>query len=220
MSIITGSITFTDGSTQTTKFDSTNDTGKVKSISSYITAGTYTWTKPSGCTSVLVKVVGGGGGAAGYCESGGGGGYSEKIIDVSSVTTVSVTVGGGGSAVGYSAAAGDGSTSSFGSYCSASGGYGANRNYGHTGGLPGVGSNGDINLHGGMGTGHANVMSSGALGRGGDTYLGGGRGPNRVTSGGVVGPGAPGSGGSGWRTNASGTGTPGNAGAVIILEFS
>ena len=54
----------------------------------------------------------------------------------------------------------------------------------------------------------------------GDTYLGGGRGPNRANNGGVVGPGAPGSGGSGWRTNASGTGTPGNAGAVIILEFS
>jgi len=220
MSLITGSITFTDGTTQTTKFDSTNDTGKVKSISSYITAGTHTWTKPSGCTSVLVKVVGGGGGAAGYCESGGGGGYSEKIIDVSAVSTVTVTVGGGGGAVGYYAAAGDGSTSSFGSYLSASGGYGANRNYSHTGGVPGLGSSGNVNLYGAMGTGHGNSMGHGGLGRGGDTYLGGGRGPNRANNGGVVGPGAPGSGGSGWRTNESGTGTPGNAGAVIILEFS
>ena len=217
---VIGTVQFNDGTTQTTKFDSTLDTGTPISINYYNTAGAHTWTKPTGCTNVLVKVVGGGGGAAGYCESGGGGGYSEENIDVSAVSTVAVTVGGGGGAVGYYAAAGDGSTSSFGSYCSASGGYGANRNYSHTGGLPGVGSNGDINLYGAMGTGHANGMGAGALGRGGDTYLGGGRGPNRATSGGVVGPGAPGSGGSGWRTDASGTGTPGNAGAVIILEFS
>ena len=92
-------ITFPDSTSQSTKFDSTIDVGRIINITSFTTTGT--WTKPAGCTSVLVKLVGGGGGAAGYCESGGGGGYSEKVIDVTAVATVAVTVGGGGSSVGY-----------------------------------------------------------------------------------------------------------------------
>ena len=37
---------------------------------------------------------------------------------------------------------------------SASGGNGANRNYQHCGGLPGVGSGGNLNIYGGGGSGH------------------------------------------------------------------
>lgn len=222
MAITLGSsgVTFSDGTTQTTKFDTTNDLGSLLSISSYTSAGTFTWTKPAGCSKVTVRVVGGGGGAAGYCESGGAGGYSEKTIDVSAVSTVTVTVGGGGGAVGYYAAAGDGGTSSFGAYCSATGGYGANRNWSHTGGAGGAGSAGDINLYGGTGTGHGNSMGHGALGRGGSSFYGGAPGNNRAANTGKVGPGAPGCGGPGNRTNdgspAGGTGTPG---AVIVWEY-
>ena len=42
----------------------------------------------------------------------------------------------------------------FGNYMSASGGNGANRNYQHCGGLPGVGSGGQLNIYGGGGSGH------------------------------------------------------------------
>lgn len=198
-----------------------SDSGALLSITSYTSAGSYTWTKPTGCTQVVVRIVGGGGGAAGYCESGGAGGYVEKIIDVSAVSTVAVTVGGGGSATGYYAAAGDGGTSSFGAYCSASGGYGANRNWSHTGGVGGVGSSGDINLYGGSGTGHGNSIGYGALGRGGDSYFGGAPGGKREGAGSNhVGPAAPGTGGSGGRTNDNHVGgSPGRPGAVIIWEY-
>ena len=125
-------VVFSDGSTQATKFDSTNDTGKLLSISTF--AATGTWTKPAGCTSIVVKVVGGGGGGTAYCESGGAGGFSEKRIDVTAVSTVAVTVGGGGAVAAYSGG-NAGGTSSFGAYCSATGGYGSNQNFGHTVGL-------------------------------------------------------------------------------------
>ena len=60
-------------------------------------------------------------------------------------TTVSVTIGGGGDGRNYHQGCGDGGTSSFGSYVSASGGYGANRNWGHSGGHGGIGSGGAMN---------------------------------------------------------------------------
>ena len=110
-------ITFNDGTTQSTAYNSSTDKGKLISTAVYSTTGTYTWTKPAGCRKVLVKVVGAGGGGASYCESGGAGGYSEKVIDVTNISTVTVTVGGGGAAVTYYAAGGNGGTTSFGSYC-------------------------------------------------------------------------------------------------------
>jgi hypothetical protein len=162
---------FSDSSTQTTKFDTTNDTGQLLSTTSF--AATGTWTKPAGCTKVIVKVVAGGGGGSGHCESGGAGGYSEKVIDVTAVASVAVTVGAGGAATGYYAAAPQGGTSSFGAYCSATGGYGANQNASHTGGHGGVGSSGDVNFLGGTGTGHANNGSQQCVARGGSVYWGG-----------------------------------------------
>ena len=53
-----------------------------------------TWNKPSGVRYIKVQVVGGGGGGSGHGESGGSGGYSERVIDVQSVSSVSVTVSG------------------------------------------------------------------------------------------------------------------------------
>ena len=179
--------------------------------------GPVTHTKAN---KALVKLTGGGGGAAGYCESGGAGGYAEKTIDTSAVSNVTVTVGAGGVAVGYFAAAGDGGTSSFGGYMSATGGYGANRHVNHTGGHGGVGSGGDINLLGGVGTGHANSAGGGALGQGGTSYWGSGRGVRHDSN--VVPPGysAPGAGGPGGRTDVTWVGGPGEPGAVVVYSFS
>ena len=209
---------FSDSSTQTTKFDTTNDTGQLLSTTSFATAGAATWTKPARCTKVIVKVVAGGGGGSGHCESGGAGGYSEKVIDVTAVSTVAVTVGAGGAATGYYAAAPQGGTSSFGAYCSATGGYGANQNASHTGGHGGVGSSGDVNFLGGTGTGHANNGSQQCVARGGSVYWGGSSGQSHNNSN----PSniyymAPGSGGTGGN---QGYGyRAGGAGLVVVYAY-
>ena len=171
-------ITFPDGKTQSVRFDSVSESsGELIRIDSFPSSdllnnsvsGTYTWTKPAGCRMVKVICVGGGGGGCAHGESGGAGGMAEKWINVENVSSVTVTVGGRGGGTGYYSASGDGGTSSFGSYVSATGGYGANRNAGHSGGHGGVGSGGDINLYGGGGSGH--VDGAGSAGSGGGSYF-------------------------------------------------
>ncbi|CAB4167369.1 Concanavalin A-like lectin/glucanases superfamily [uncultured Caudovirales phage] len=208
-----------DGSVQISPAISSN-TGKLLSISSFPTAGTSTWTKPGGCTNVIVKVVGGGGGASAYCESGGAGGYSEKRIDVTAVSTVSVTVGAGAAQAAYAGGT-NGGTSSFGTYCSATGGYGSNQNFSHSGGHGGIGSSGDINLYGGSGTGHTNTSGHGALGNGGQSYWGGGNNLiGRHQNPGGFRDAAPGSGGCGGVTDAGTLGSAGQTGLVVIWEYT
>ena len=204
-----------DGTIQGSKFDTTNDSGQLLSTTSF--AATGTWTKPTGCTKVIVKVVGAGGGGASFCESGGAGGYSEKVIDVTAVATVAVTIGGGGSAAVYSAAAPQGGTSSFGAYCSATGGYGANQNAGHTGGHGGIGSSGDVNFLGGTGTGHGNTGGREAVGTGGSVYWGGARAASHSQNT-PVGYSAPGSGGPGGAMQ-SWVGSPGANGLVVVYAY-
>jgi hypothetical protein len=216
-------IRFNDNSTQVTKFDAALDVNGVINVQTFTyTGSTQTWTKPAGCTKVLVKVVGGGGGAAGYCESGGGGGYAEKVIDVTGVSSVSVTIGAGGASVAYYAASNNGGTSSFGGYCSATGGFGSNRQFNHTGGLGGLGSGGDINLMGGGGTGHTNLAANGCGSMGGATYFGGGSTINRSTTSNKLGQGSPGAGGPGGRTDDGGGGVGianGEHGIIIVTAY-
>lgn len=167
-----------------------------------------TWTKPLGVTHIRVRVVGGGGGGGGnYGGGGGGGGYSEKIIDVSGVSSVAVTVG----AAGGSEASGG--TSSFGTHCSATGG-GGGSNAGN-GGTSGVGTDGDINVRGGAGDrGFGTSIPGGYAGRGGDSVLGGGGGGNNGTGGEGAG-GNYGGGGAGGSVGSFG----GGPGIVIVEEF-
>ena len=179
-----------------------------------------TWTKPAGVKYVRVQVQGGGGGGGGHCESGGAGGYAEEIIDVTSVTSVTVTVGGGGGGVTYHNVAGNGGASSFGSYCSGGGGYGAVRHGSHSGGAGNIGSGGHVNIYGGGGAGHQPY----AGGRGGGSYFGGGA---LATHNGQAGDvrghqahAAPGSGGPGEYGNNSLQGADGRAGIVIVWEYS
>jgi hypothetical protein len=216
-------ITYNDGSVQTTKLDGATDTGQLLSISSYTTAGSFTWWKPPGCTTIIVRLVGGGGGASGYCESGGGGGFVERRIEVRDVTSVAVTVGAGGAASTYvgvtGGLSGNGGTTSFGSYATATGGFGSNRNFNHTGGFGGTPSGGDINLYGGGGSGHTNLGGNGAMAVGGQSYFGGSAGFQRETNNAKAGNGAPGAGGPGARTDDGTLGGTGESGAVIIWEY-
>ncbi len=100
-----------------------------RSVQIFDTVGTSTWTKPAGVNYIKVYVTGGGGGGGSHNQDdaqggGGAGGTTIKWIDVRQVTSVSVTVGVGGTrSIGNSGGGGGpGGTSSFGSYCSATGG--------------------------------------------------------------------------------------------------
>ena len=94
-----------------------------------------TWTVPPGINNVRVRVFGGGAG-----NQGGGGGFAmETIYNLAGagVTSVAVTV--------ATWSTNNGFTSSFGSYCSATGGS-------QSGGGGGAGVGGDINTTGGSGS--------------------------------------------------------------------
>ena len=107
----------------------------IRSMQVFTSGGT--WAKPDGVGTIIVTVVGAGGGGSGYCEGGGAGGTSERVIDVTNVGSVSVSIGNPGGGTNYSGCGGNGNTSSFGSYCSASGGVGANCRQGRAGGIGG-----------------------------------------------------------------------------------
>lgn len=177
-----------------------------------------TWSKPSGVRYIWVQVQGPGGGASGHGESGAAGGYAEEIIDVTGISSVSVTVPGGGGGTFYNNAGGNSGTTSFGPYVSASGGHGANRHNNHNGGLSGVGSGGNLNLHGGCGGGHEQRSS----GMGGSSYWGGPA-PSGHPQGGNFahnhqGHSAPGTGGTGGYFHGN-RGSDGRPGLVVVTEF-
>lgn len=217
VSIDNSGLTFSDGTKQNGSPTSNNDYGQLVSITTFTSSGTYT--APTPCRKLLVKVQGAGGGGAGHFESGGAGGYAEKLIHaVSPGNTFAVTVGGGGGGVGYYAAGGTGGTSSFAGLVTASGGYGANANYSHTGGHGGTGSGGQISLTGGGGVGHTNGFGSWGA-RGVSGYFGGGMG-TRHSGGEQIGPGAPGAGASGGTTGNGGGGKTAAAGLVVVYAYS
>ena len=131
-----------------------------------------TWTRPTGVRSICVQVIGAGGGGSGHCESAGAGGTSQRQVDVTNVSSVTVTVGNPGGGSNYSGCGGNGNTSSFGSYCSGSAGIGANCSQQHAGGYGGNGSGGSLNVYGGGGNGHGSNHSYGNH-TGGASYFGG-----------------------------------------------
>lgn len=80
-----------------------------------------TWTRPTGVTKVIIEVQGAGGGGSrsgsggDYNISGGAGGYCKKLLDVSSISSATITVGSGGAGTAYTTtgAGGDGGDSSW-----------------------------------------------------------------------------------------------------------
>ena len=168
-----GQFLSTDGDGSFSYADAPTVTAPTQQI--FSTAGTHTYTKPSGCSKVKVTVIGAGGGGGGFRNrgtaryihgaggGGGAGGTAIKLIDGASVgATETVTIGtGGAGGVGMNDGTAGG-TSSFGSHCSATGGAGGAHagtshtnnsqvNRPHTGyhGGGGIGTGGDLNLRGG-----------------------------------------------------------------------
>jgi hypothetical protein len=198
--------------------------GTLKNIYTYTSNTTYT---KSGTDVKQLRIicVGGGGGARGYGESGGGGGFSELWVDATSITTVSVTIGGGGGGAMYYGYSPAGGTTSFGSYCSATGGAGANNNQDHTGGQGGIGSGGNLNFHGGGGVGHHNCHTSSHHnpGMGGASFFGGAQAGVHYTSRsedvGAFGAGGTGSNFYNNGANFYDRGFDGIAGVCIVYEY-
>ncbi|HEX3810036.1 MAG TPA: DUF2793 domain-containing protein [Rhizomicrobium sp.] len=208
--------------------------GRLKSFQTFAAGGT--WTKPSGIRFALAETIGGGGAggsitgagsAKGAGGGGGAGGYARELIDVSAISSQTVTVGSGGAA-SAGAAGGNGGTSSFGSLLSATGGSGGATMTAGTvaavaaGGSGGAGSGGDLNLNGSPGgiafvasatVGFSGAGAAGKFGGGGDSRTG----TNAV---GIAGN-SPGSGGSGGLTNnaTSRSGGAGADGIVVVWEF-
>ena len=173
--------------------------------------GNGTWTKPAGITNVKVTVIGGGGGGGGNDTtprgSGGGGGCSIEFIDVTGTASETVTVGAGGTASGGDGVAGG--TSSFGAFCSATGGGGGTT---AIGGAGGAGSGGDINMVGGDGSiGPTDAFSW----AGGSSFMGGGGGADDDATPAPAGNLYGGGGASGSSNN----GGAGAAGIVIVEEY-
>ena len=107
---------------------------------------------------IRVQLVGSGAHGSNGQKGGGAGGYAEKIINVTNMTSASVTIG-----------AANGNTTSFGSTFSATGGYTAGSVQSGRGGFGGDGSGGDINIIGGGGGCATTSMSA----TGGSSFFGG-----------------------------------------------
>jgi hypothetical protein len=180
------------------------------SIQTFTSSGT--WTKPAGITKVIVEVQGGGSSGNrtntnGIYNAGAGGGYAKKLIDVSSISTATITVGTGGAELnsnGYGNAGGTSSWSDGTNTLTCTGGA-AGANVSNVSRLGGTGSGGDINISGQAG---GTQVTSGS---GGDSQLG---------SGGILGSTYPPVGygaGSGSAQNAY---VPaGGDGIVIVTEY-
>jgi hypothetical protein len=178
----------------------------------YEAPGTFNWVVPARVTKAWVEVRGGGGGgglnnAAPGASGGGGGGISRKLVALVPGSTVVITVGQGGDGGATNGAVGAvGGASSFGSFCSATGGQGGQVNSNLA--ASGVGSGGDINHRTGLG-GPALMVASGGIS--------GGNGGGGESSGAGVDtarPSQPGMGGGG-RTGTAGC--AGAHGAVTIF---
>jgi len=195
-----GNVLTSDGTTWSSSAPS-----PIPAIQAFTSTGTFTI--PAGVTKVKVTVVGGGGGGA-------GGTAIETITGLTPAGTVTVTVGAGGAGI-YAGTGTSGGTSSFGAYCSATGGAGGVTlsGSGGVGGAGGVGSGGNVNLTGGSGGG-------GGGGYGGGGILGG-MGANAGLDNVVGGNGVANTGGGGSASRGtSGSPVAGTGGSgIVIVEY-
>jgi len=128
------------------------------SVQTFTSSGT--WTRPSGITKVIMEVQGGGGGGSSdnghqYAHTGGGGGYAKKFLDVSSISTATITVGAGGAGIANAGSPNAGGNSSWAdgtNTVTGNGGPAGSPNNATTafrGSAGGTATGGDINIQGG-----------------------------------------------------------------------
>lgn len=158
-----------------------------------------------------VTVVGGGGSGANcsgstHATGGGGGGCAIKVVSLTKSQNTTVTIGAGGAGQASGGNNGNvGGTSSFGAFCSATGGAGGNfvNNDIAYGAIGGIGSNGDINLRGGQSAFCNRPIGGVSLSNGGESFVSG---SYDSTS---------------YGTGSQGSGGASNAGAsgIVIVEW-
>jgi len=187
--------------------------GGFVSVQYFTTVGAITWTRPSGIKKIYVYVIGGGGGgqSANSGCGGGGGGCAIKMIDVTSISSITGNVGSGG-AVDTA-----GGTSTFNTtIIGVGGGTGTNSGGYPIGGVGGGASGGDLNIPG---------ETAGANGTGGAPYAGtqggkpaffgvAGAGGGYANS---AGAGVYGGGGGGQGYNTAGAG---GSGIIVVYEYN
>ncbi|MFD2645147.1 glycine-rich domain-containing protein [Pseudomonas japonica] len=183
----------------------------LRGVAVYETPGVFSWLVPPGVSKAWVEVYGGGGGGAMSstapgASGGGGGGVAMKLVALTPGDAVMITVGLGGNGASADKASGSaGGASSFGSFCSATGGFGGHVD--STLGAPGTGTGGDINYRIGIGAGPITPPAGGLHGGAG------GGGESAAAGVDTTRPSQPGMGGGG---RISGGGAPGAHGAVRI----
>jgi hypothetical protein len=183
---------------------------------SFTTPGSYTWTVPTGATSIQVLATGGGGGGGGAYQgtpsgAGGAGAILTSTLSVTAGQVLNLVVGGGG-----------GSGASAGQYCTPGGGGGGSTNVdaGTTTQIIAGGGGGGGGLGNGCGTSSAGGDAGGPSGAGGNSGgpYGGGGGSGGVGGAGYggTGNGGSGNGGAGGSGGNNGPQLPGGTGGSGI----
>jgi len=131
----------------------------LNSVQTFTSSGT--WTRPTDVTKVIMEVQGAGGSgsyesADNKCHGGGGGGYARKFLDVSSISTSTITVGVGGASTTSTGAGTIGGVSSWAdgtNTITGNGGAGGSVSV-DVASNGGTGVGGDINITGGRTSGN------------------------------------------------------------------
>ena len=188
------------------------------SVQTFTSSGT--WTRPSGITKVMVEVQGaGGGGSKGangdYNQPGAGGGYAKKLLDVSSISTSTITVGTGGAGVAHGTT-GNGGAGGLSKWADGTntitGNGGAGGTDANTYSAGGTGVGGDFNITGQSGGANTHVSGDSFLGKAGIP-------PNSADAPSAAKSGSGyGGGGSAWTGYSIACGS-GSDGIVIVTEY-
>ena len=214
--------TIPSGVTLTNNGSSSGFDSGLASVQVFTSSGT--WTKPTGITKVMVEVQGAGGSAMQSSTTenrlgGGGGGYVKKLIDVSSISTATITVGSGGagaSSLNTATAGGNSIWSDGTNTLTGSGGGAPTTGSTYNVGAGGAASGGDLNITG-QGGGATGISRQ----AGGNSFLGHG-GTNVYTSAQrPLADGVLGGGGAEYYYTwpAGSTAASGGDGIVIVTEY-
>jgi hypothetical protein len=201
-----------------------SDVSGLSSVQVFTSSGT--WTRPSDITKVIMYVTGGGGGGAGAnpgvndASNGSSSGTAIKLLDVSSISTSTITVGAAG-AGGAGGATSSGTVGGLSSWAdgtntiAASGGGKGNYGDGNIGDATTNPTGGDINIPGATG---GSTSTGGRMGSSGASFWGGGGVPSQVSNG-TTGFGYGSGGGAGGGGASYDNGGAGAGGIIVVWEY-